>query len=169
MAPESPTGDSLVFELSIWAEGTRYYARVTNSPVGPSKAVPLASFFENRERLETLLLRVENAMLRGGVKVRGALSIEERTLQEFGHSVFDIVFRQAQPIDLALAAIQEEVHTCSLGGVVDCFGRHGPICRSFIHSPDFTTAPRNHGGYTCKGPRGGPTHASSAPVRFSLP
>ena len=117
MAPESPTGDYLDFELSIWAEGSRYYARVTDSPVGPSKAVPLASFFENRERLETLLLRVENAMLRGGSRVRGPLSIEERTLQEFGNSVFDIVFRQAQPIALNYAQSQDKAAECRASGL----------------------------------------------------
>jgi hypothetical protein len=52
MAPPSPSGDYLDFELSIWAKGNR---------------------------VETLLLRVGDAMLRGNSRVRGPLSIEERT------------------------------------------------------------------------------------------
>jgi hypothetical protein len=81
MAPPSPSGDYLDFELSIWAKGNR---------------------------VETLLLRVGDAMLRGNSRVRGPLSIEERTLQEFGHSVFDIVFRQAQPIAVNYAQSQDK-------------------------------------------------------------
>ncbi len=108
MARPYPAGDYLEFELSIWAEGARYYARVTDSPAGPSEPVPLVSFFENRARVETLLLRVENAMLRGNSRIRGPLSIEARTLREFGHSVFDIVLRQAQPIALNYAQSQDK-------------------------------------------------------------
>jgi hypothetical protein len=37
MALDSPTGGYLDFELSIWARGNRYYARVTDSPAGPSE------------------------------------------------------------------------------------------------------------------------------------
>jgi hypothetical protein len=117
MALDSPTGDYLDFELSIWAQGNRYYARVTDSPAGPSESVALASFFENREKVETLLLRVENAMLRGNGRVRGPLSIEEKTLQEFGHSVFDIVFRQAQPIALNYAQSQEKAAKLKASGL----------------------------------------------------
>ena len=117
MALDSPTGDYLDFELSIWAQGNRYYARVTDSPAGPSESVALASFFENREKVETLLLRVENAMLRGNGRVRGSLSIEEKTLQEFGHSVFDIVFRQAQPIALNYAQSQEKAAKLKASGL----------------------------------------------------
>lgn|SRR5262245_31735686 len=115
--PGSPTDDYLDFELSIWAQGNQYFARVTDSPAGLSESVLLASFFENRTKLDTLLLRVENAMLRGNSRVRGPLSIEEKTLQEFGQSVFDIVFRQAQPIALNYAKSQDKVAERKAGGL----------------------------------------------------
>jgi hypothetical protein len=37
MALDNPTSDYLDFELSIWAQGNRYHARVTDSPAGPSE------------------------------------------------------------------------------------------------------------------------------------
>jgi hypothetical protein len=86
------------FELSIWAENGRYYAKVIDSPAGQSQRVPLTSLVETPQAAEVLRLKLENALLRSAAAVRGPRSPAETTLREFGQAVFDSVFRQAEPI-----------------------------------------------------------------------
>jgi hypothetical protein len=90
--------DYLDFELSIWAEGGRYYAKVTDSPAGQSQRVPLNSLVDSPQAAELLRLKLENALLRSAATVRGPRSPAETTMREFGQAVFNSVFRQAEPI-----------------------------------------------------------------------
>lgn len=103
MSPGDPPDDYLNFEISIWAEGPQYFAKVIDSPDGPSPRVPLPPFFKDAEKAEMVMLRVENALLRRSAQVRGPVTAEERILQEFGQRVFDIVFRQTPDIAVQYA------------------------------------------------------------------
>lgn len=82
----------LDFDLRIWEEGDHYMAKVDKSPVGASQAVAVSRPFPDISRAE-LLLRLENAVLKGQGLHRGALSKEEKVLREFGAEVFKLVFR----------------------------------------------------------------------------
>jgi len=95
---DTPDSDYLDFELSIWAEGSRYYAKVTQSPAGESQRATLTSLVDSPAAAETLRLKLENALLRSAASVRGPLSVQEKLLREFGEGVFDSVFRRAAPI-----------------------------------------------------------------------
>lgn len=83
-------GQYVDFDLSIWAEGDGYVAKVTDSPAGQSERVRVTKPFPDISR-EELLLRLENAVLRGQGLHRG--SPEEKVLREFGAEVFKIVFK----------------------------------------------------------------------------
>ncbi len=95
-----PPPDYVDLELRVWAENGHYYAQVTESPQGSSERVALDAVFENPQQAENHMLRLENALLRGGSQIRavGSYSIEERALRDFGHLVFDNVFRKAESI-----------------------------------------------------------------------
>ena len=82
------------FDLHIWREGDRYLAEVTSSPAGPSERTVLRWPFGN-EPHEVLLLKLENAILKGRGYRSGPMSGEERILREFGADVFKAVFRDA--------------------------------------------------------------------------
>ena len=90
-------GDYLDFELRIWGESGHYYAEVTSeSSAGSSERVVLDTLFENHDKVETLLLRLENALLRGRTGLRGGpLSCEEKALRDFGQAVFNTIFGAA--------------------------------------------------------------------------
>ncbi len=103
MSPGDPPDDYLNFEISIWAEGTQYFAKVIDSPDGPSPRVLLPPFFEDAKTAANVMLRVENALLRRSAQVRGPVTAEEGVLQEFGHRVFDIVFCKTQEIAVQYA------------------------------------------------------------------
>jgi hypothetical protein len=82
----------LDFDLSISREGDRYLAEVRSSPVGPSDRVVLRWPF-GTEPHEVLLLKLENAILKGRGYRGAAMSSEEKILREFGTEVFRAVFR----------------------------------------------------------------------------
>jgi CHAT domain len=109
MAEPDPSDDYLNFELSIWAEGSQYFAKVIDSPVGSSAPVPLPPLFEDPEKAAMARLRVENALLRRSAQVRGPVTAEEKILQEFGQRVFDVVFRQTPDIAIQYANSQARV------------------------------------------------------------
>lgn len=79
------------FDLHIWADGDRYAAEVSKSPMGPSERVHLSwPFHEERERL---MLKLENAVLKSRNSRSGPIpSPEERILREFGADLFKAVF-----------------------------------------------------------------------------
>jgi hypothetical protein len=89
--------DYLDFDLSIWSEGGKYYAKVIDSPSGTSEKVALRPLFPNQSASE-VLLRVENAVLRARGRRGGPVSKEAKVLQEFGREVFNVVFRDASQI-----------------------------------------------------------------------
>lgn len=88
-------GQYIDFDISIWAEGDGYVAKVTDSPAGQSERVRVTRPFPDISR-EELLLRLENAVLKGQGLHRG--SPEEKVLREFGAEVFKIIFKAA-PIE----------------------------------------------------------------------
>ena len=101
----SPTSDFNDFVLQIWAQDGAYYAKVTDSPVGGSEIVKLESLVAVNEKIETLRLRLENALLRSASKVRSApltaavgTSPAEAVFQQFGDAIFDRVFRKSDTI-----------------------------------------------------------------------
>jgi hypothetical protein len=100
----------LDFDLSIWSEGTKYYAKVNDSPAGPSERVPLRRPFGDQGYTE-LLLRLENAVLRARGQQRGSGSREAKILQDFGTEVFNVVFRDtpqiARQFSTSLSMIQQ--------------------------------------------------------------
>jgi hypothetical protein len=100
--------DYLDFELSLWDEAGRYYAKVTDSPAGQSPRVALNTLVA----AETLRLKIENALLRSTARIRGPLSPQEKILRDFGKSFYDIIFRQAEPIkrqyERSLAAVDAQ-------------------------------------------------------------
>ena len=92
----------LDFELSIRGEGSRYYAKVTESPAGQSEEVSLESLIfgpnSDPKAAENLRIRLENALLRSVAPVRGYDTPAEAALRQFGSMVFDGVFQQGTPI-----------------------------------------------------------------------
>lgn len=102
MASVEPPDDYLNFELSISEEGTRYFAKVTDSPAGESPRVQLPLLYENPQKVAEALLRLENALLRKAANVRGGA--EESILREFGGMIFDRVFRHPEIATLYAAS-----------------------------------------------------------------
>ena len=92
----------LDFDLSIWAEAGRYFAKVINSPSGPSERVSLRTPYPNIPLTELVLL-LENAVLRSQGSHRGPMSKEEGILREFGDEMFKIVFREPHQIAMQFA------------------------------------------------------------------
>jgi CHAT domain-containing protein len=92
----------LDFDLSIWAEAGHYFAKVINSPCGPSETVSLRTPFPNTTPTELVLL-LENAVLRSQGLHRGLMSKEEGILREFGDEMFKIVFREPHQIAMQFA------------------------------------------------------------------
>ena len=85
------------FDLRIWREGDRYLAEVSNSPAGRSDRVVLRWPFGN-EPHDVLLLKLENAILRGRGTRSSLMSSEEKILREFGAEVFKAVFRNSDSV-----------------------------------------------------------------------
>lgn len=85
------------FDLHIWREGDRYLAEVKDSPAGASERVVLRWPF-GTEPHEVLLLKLENAILKGRGYRSGPISGEERILREFGADVFKAVFRDSDSV-----------------------------------------------------------------------
>src|SRR5215216_3845197 len=83
------TRDYLDFELEIREGGSRGYAVAVHSPAG--EAQEEMSFPFDERQLRDKLKDLEIALLRSG-DTRRALSTEERTVQEFGRSLFEAVF-----------------------------------------------------------------------------
>src|SRR5215218_7547052 len=81
--------DYLDFELEIREGGSRGYAVAVHSPAG--EAQEQMSFPFDERQLRDKLKDLEIALLRSG-GTRRALSTEERTVQEFGRSLFEAVF-----------------------------------------------------------------------------
>jgi len=89
----------LDFDLEIWREGDQYKAEVRQSPAGPSERVLLKWPFDysDTER-ENLLLRLENAVLKGRGRRSGPASTEEKVLREFGAEVFRAVLKESESV-----------------------------------------------------------------------
>src|SRR5215218_1411116 len=81
--------DYLDFELEIRESESRGYAVAVHSPAG--EAQEEMSFPFDERQLRDKLKDLEIALLRSG-GTRRALSTEERTVQEFGQSLFEAVF-----------------------------------------------------------------------------
>lgn len=86
----------LDFDLQISREGDRYVAQVRDSPAGSSPRVPLNWPFT--EEHHSLLLQLELAVTRAHGYRGGLMSNDEKTLRQFGSSVFNAVFRDAPGI-----------------------------------------------------------------------
>jgi hypothetical protein len=56
------------FEIRIWREAEHYFAQVMGSEEGTSERVPLDGLFATPKDTETLMLRLENALLRGSTR-----------------------------------------------------------------------------------------------------
>jgi CHAT domain-containing protein len=89
-----PPGDYVDFSIRIWREAEHYFAQVMESAYGMSERAPLDSLFENPKQAETLMARLEQALLRSAS--RG--SVDEKVLRDFGHAVFDAIFQNAKSI-----------------------------------------------------------------------
>jgi hypothetical protein len=119
----NPPAEYLDFELRIWGESGHYYAQVTESPQGSSERVALDAVFESPQEAENHMLRLENALLRGGSQIRavGAFSIEEKALRDFGQLVFDNVFRKAESIANLYAEcqalVEDRIRRGEVGGL----------------------------------------------------
>jgi hypothetical protein len=85
------------FDLHIWREGDRYFGEVKDSPAGASDRVLLRWPF-GTEPHEVLLLKLENAILKGRGYRAGPISGEEKILRQFGAEVFKAVFRDSEEI-----------------------------------------------------------------------
>jgi len=93
----------LDFDLHIWKDGDRYMAEVRNSPAGATDAVKLRWPF-GLDAHEFLMLKLENAILKGRGYRHGPLSSEESVLREFGGDVFRAVFIDSNDIAERFAA-----------------------------------------------------------------
>jgi hypothetical protein len=91
------------FDIQISRDGDRYLAEVRSSPAGTSSRNVVQWPFEN-EKHEMLLLKLENAILRGRGYRSGPISGEERILREFGSEVYQAVFRDTKEISDLFAA-----------------------------------------------------------------
>jgi hypothetical protein len=100
----------LDFDLSLSREGDQYMAEVRASPAGPSRKVRLSWPFGNQP-LDVLLLKLENAILKGRGYRSGPITSEERVLREFGSDVFAAVFRNSDQISSKFAASLEIVQS----------------------------------------------------------
>lgn len=85
------------FELQLTREGDRYMAEVRKSPAGTSPRVALQWPF-GTEPYEMLLLKLENAVLKGRGSRAGPITSEEKVLREFGSDVFRAVFRNSEGV-----------------------------------------------------------------------
>jgi len=87
----------LDFTLILTREGDRYMAEVRDSPAGASQKVALRWPFVDQPH-EVLLLKLENAVLKGRGYRGGPITSEEKVLREFGSDVFRAVFRDSEAI-----------------------------------------------------------------------
>lgn len=85
------------FDLHIWRAGDQYLAEVTRSPAGPSEQEVLRWPFRDQPH-ETLLLRLENAILKASGYRRGPASAEEDVLREFGTGAFRAVLKESNSV-----------------------------------------------------------------------
>jgi len=87
----------LDFDLSLTREGNEYMAEVRDSPAGGTARVALRWPF-GTEPHEMLLLKLENAILKGRGYRAGPLTSEEKVLREFGSEIFRAVFRDSEDV-----------------------------------------------------------------------
>lgn len=90
-------GTLLDFDLHIWTAGDQYLAEVKESPAGPSEQEVIRWPF-SRQAHEVLLLRLENAILKGRGYRSGPISPEEKVLREFGAGVFRAVLKESNTV-----------------------------------------------------------------------
>ena len=84
----------LDFELQIELTGDGgYHAAVLASPAGETLAPQRVELPFDARDLERLRLKLENALLRSRTRSRRALSVEERTIKEFGSQLFGAIFK----------------------------------------------------------------------------
>jgi hypothetical protein len=96
------------FDLYISKEGDRYMAEVRDSPAGVTGKVALNWPF-GPDAHEYLMLRLENAILKGRGYRHGPLTSEEKMLREFGSDVFRAVFRDSDSVARRFATSLDKV------------------------------------------------------------
>jgi hypothetical protein len=106
------------FDLHLTKEGDQYMAEVRNSPAGPSQRVSVKIPFGS-DSSEVLLLKLENAVLKGRGLRSGPLTSEERILQEFGIALFRAVFRDADTVANRFASSLDTVARKVVPGQAD--------------------------------------------------
>ena len=93
----------LDFELTLSRQGDQYLGEVRNSPAGSTARVPLAWPFTTQP-LDMLMLKLENAILKGRGFRNGPITSEERVLREFGSDIFTALFRNSPEIAATFSA-----------------------------------------------------------------
>ena len=120
------------FDLSISCEGDTFYAKVIDSPAGPTAREKIPSPFEGMGPVE-LILRLENAVLSSIGNRRGRSSRGEAILKDFGRKVFNVVFRGSTQI-----AVQFNSSLSMIAGNPDYEGLRVKLR---IESPELTQWP----------------------------
>ena len=85
------------FDLSISCDNDTFYAKVIDSPAGPTPRQKIPAPFDNLGPVE-LILRLENAVLSSIGDRRGRSSRGEAILKDFGRRVFNVIFRETPEI-----------------------------------------------------------------------
>jgi hypothetical protein len=101
------------FELVLTQEGDRHMAEVRRSPAGPSEKVAIRWPFDEDQH-ELLLLRLENAVLKGSGMRSGLVTLvspEEKVLREFGSDVFRALFDGAHSVAKKFASSVDQVRS----------------------------------------------------------
>jgi hypothetical protein len=101
------------FELVLTQEGDRHMAEVRRSPAGPSEKVAIHWPFDDDQH-EVLLLRLENAVLKGRGSRSGLVSLvtpEEKVLREFGGDVFQALFEGSHSVAKKFASSIDKVRS----------------------------------------------------------
>ena len=93
------------FDLQISVDDGKYYAKVLDSPSGPTDRVALRTPFFPNTSMRELMLTLEVAVLRSQGKHRtGPISRDEGVLRDFGSEMFKIVLREPPEIASAFAS-----------------------------------------------------------------
>jgi hypothetical protein len=100
-----PESSYIDFDLQITLEDGKYFAKVLDSPSGPSQRVALRTPFFPNTTMRELMLTLEVAVLRSQGRYRtGPVSRDEGVLRDFGSEMFKIVLREPPEIAAAFAS-----------------------------------------------------------------